>query len=218
MLDAGTNTVLTISPNISSLVFLQQCTMDSVRVNSVDNPNYRSSLIHEEPFFLARAAPQEYPRWAWDRATRTFFSNKDSEPTPERVVRSKLATAKCVAVQEMMHILSRARQSIRTGVEFQDRVYTAKKFQAQRFKDAGYAETAALDAPFLLQYADVAGIPLKQAADEILFQAKLDDDILLKTECLRLKYFRALRKATDPEEIPKMLEKFIQESVRSSLG
>jgi hypothetical protein len=218
LLDAGTNVVLTISPSLSSIIFVQQCTLDTVRVNSVDYPHYRSSFIHQEPFFLARRPSHEYPQWVWNRAERKLYPNKAEELTPGLIARSELATAKCTAVQEIMRLVSRARLSIWTGVDFQDRVEMTRRFQAQRFKDAGYVEDMISDFPFVLQYADVIGKTVSEAADDILFKAKLDDEILLQTELLRLTYFEKARRAETPKQLTEILDEFSKETRSSPLA
>lgn len=218
VLDAGTNAVLTIVPSVSGSVFVHQCTLDSIRATSVNIPHYSYSWIRSEPFFLARLNPKEYPGWIWVKKKRQFISNRPDAITSEMIARSLLATAKGAAIIQIFRILNAVRDPVRTGLDFQDRVYLTKERQAILFKESGYDENLVLEVPYVFQYADIARITPKQAANEILFQAKLDSDLLLKTELLRLKYFRALRGASAPAEVSDILWRFNHESTRSSLG
>ena len=113
--------------------------------------------------------------------------------------------------------VSRGRYPVSTGVLFQETVYLTKKAQASAFKEAGYPEDDILEYPYIIQYADFANIPLKQAADDILFKARLDDELLAKTELIRLKYFNAIRSARTVEEVAPIYEAFTRESYRNAL-
>src|SRR3989338_8984331 len=67
VLDLHSSAVLTLSPGVSASFFVHQCTPDSMWELGVNSPHYRSSLIHDEPFFLARSDPEYYPEWEWNK-------------------------------------------------------------------------------------------------------------------------------------------------------
>lgn len=110
-----------------------------------------------------------------------------------------------------------ARYPVMTGIWQQETVYINKRLQAIAFRDAGYPEDVAPNYPYVLQYADLTGSTLRQAADDIIFKAKLDEDFLAKTELLRLKYFRLVREAEKPEEVAEAYKAFVRESYKNAL-
>lgn len=103
-------------------------------------------------------------------------------------------------------------------MEFQPTTYVLKRMQAEKFKSSGYDETIEPEVPFVAQYADFADLSMKQAADDIIFKAKLDQDMLLRTEGIRLKYFRLLRDSATPQEVMKVVEDFRRENYFNSLA
>lgn len=211
LLDSNTQIVLALSDNISAIVFLNECMSDTSHAVSVNYPNYTKSLFHEKPFFLAREKPEHYPRWTWKEKTRTFVKTRPDVLTDGLIARSRLAVSKHGAISRIIVNLNQACYKVRTGFEFQETVYLTKKLQAQKFKDSGYDENVIMEYPYVLHYADYAGIPLKEAADDILFQAKLDDQHLANTELLRLRYFNKVRDATKPEQLPAIFEEFLRD-------
>ena len=106
-----------------------------------------------------------------------------------------------MAVGNVMRELSFVRGKIWTGVAFQETVYAEKQREAGKFRNAGYREEDIMEYPLIVQYADFAGTSLREAADDILFKAKLDLEHLAKTELLRLRYFKKIREAKDPAEL-----------------
>lgn len=202
LVDSSTNVVLAVSSHVSAIVFLNEFMPDTGHATRVHYPNYPDSL------FIASCSPEECPEWTWDRITRTFKTTRPSLINESLRTRARLANAKLNAVSKVITSLSEARYKVRTGIEFQETVYLTKKWQAQRFKDLGYNENSIMEYPYVLQYADFAGITLKQAADDILFKASLDDQHLANTELLRLRYFNKIRDATKPEQLPPIMEEF----------
>ncbi len=79
------------------------------------------------------------------------------------------------------------------------------------FRESGYDESMAIECPYVLQYADFSGISLQQAADDILLKSKFDRDLLMKTELLRLKFFRRIKEAQKPEEVALVIRDFFND-------
>jgi hypothetical protein len=192
LVDASTSALLSLStqPNIISFLARSQ-PLEAEEWHGVNWPNYRSNFI------LANEAHKAYPNWTWHETARLFSPTAKELLTDELKRRAALAVRKCSALQEIIYELSVARYPLWRGLIMQETIYQTKKTQAQRFKDLGYPEIDILLYPYVLQYADFAGLTLRAAADEILFKAKLDDDGLLKSELLRLKYFNLVRDAED---------------------
>src|SRR3989338_8984330 len=137
--------------------------------------------------------------------------------TLELRARSRLATAKCRAIAEIINTINTLRQPMRTDMTLQESVYLIKRMQAQAFKDANYDQKMVMEIPYVVQYADLASISFKEAADNILFRAQLDDGYLAKTELLRLKYFDLVREASEPAQIPSIMKQLKIDSYSSQL-
>jgi hypothetical protein len=201
LIDSSTNVLLSISRNIAAIVFSLECIVDTNLVPAIQYPNY----LHSE--FLTSLKPRDYPKWTWKRETRTFVETRPDLATRDMQARSVLATEKIRTIARVMTVLNIVRHKVRTGVDFQETVYLTKRLHAQQFKDSGYDEKEILKFPYVLQYADYADISFRQAADDILLKAKMDDEFLAKTELLRLRYFKEVKLAGDPEQLPDIYER-----------
>jgi hypothetical protein len=191
LIDTHTGALLLLSPEPPIIAFLYKA-MPATRPEwSVNFPNYLA-----EPVPLAgMTAPATAPHWTWHRVGRRF------EPTAKTLLGQRLlwaaalARKKADALSELNAIIGNARNLLWSGVLLQETVNLTKRWQALAFRAAGYPEHDLLGYPYVLQYAEVTGLPMKTAADEILFRAELDDEILAKTEAIRLKYLDRLRTA-----------------------
>lgn len=206
LLDYQTQVVLTVDTSVSAMIFLNECTPDTYCSFSVNFPNYSESFF--KTFFLASLSPKDYPLWTWNGKKRLFEKTNPELVDRKLRSRSKLAESKREVIGHIINHLGHARHSLRSGIEFQETVYLVKRMQAQAFKASGYDENRIEDCHYVVQYADFAGISLRQAADDILLKAKFDDEILAKTELLRLRYFNKVKQAQDPEELPAIFEEF----------
>jgi hypothetical protein len=211
LLDSHTSALLALSSHIPTIVFLNEATADTIHVPGVNHPNYVKS------FPLISASPDTYPQWTWDFKSRKFAPTVQEALIADLRARSQLAVGKRDLVNKIVRHINIVRQPVWTEIRVQETVYIAKKIEAQRFKDSGYLEESVTEYPFLLTYADYAGIPLRQAADDILFKAKLCDDLLAKTEVLRLKYFSAVKEAHDPDILPGILDELLRDCYSISI-
>ena len=190
LIDVENNVVLIASTHISIIVFLNECMENTFHCPLVNSPHY------ENVFPLAAIPPEEYPQWSWDWKSRLFNKTTAAVTNTALTQKAVLASAKHAILKRLILNLSSMRYKVRTGVEFQETVYLTKTMQAERFKESGYDTSQLIEFPYVVQYADFAGIPIAQAADDILFKAHLDDDYLARSEMLRLKYFKAIAEAT----------------------
>lgn len=202
LFDGSTTALLALSiyPNIISFL-AKSSSLEAEQAHAVNWPNYRQN------FTLVEQDPKTFPTWAWDIETRRFSLTPKHLVTAELRRRSDLAMKKAGALAEVSYELSVARYPVYRGVLLQEVVYAAKKEQAQRYNDLGHQEADLLQYPYVMQYAEFAGLTPQAAADEILFKAKLDDDVLLTTELMRLKYFNAIE-AAPMERLDLILKQF----------
>ena len=208
LLDNPTGVVLTIGTSLSAMIFVTECTPDTFLVPGVQTPNYEGLLSR---FFIPSIEPTEFPTWTWNPIMRKFTPTKTTTLTDRLVAKSALAEGKRVVFEKMVSNLNFARAKIASVVWLQERIYAAKKIQAQAYKDSGYAERLDADFSYVEQYADYAGISLHQAADDILLKAEFATDILSKTELVRLRHFNILKAAKSPDQLPKILEEFLRD-------
>jgi hypothetical protein len=203
--DSGNDMVLAMSHNPSAIILAHECTPDSYKFTDVTHPNYKKD------FPLLSVRGDSFAEWSWQNKARKFIKTNPELLTQEYIERSRLAGSKVRAFELLIYGLNMARQPVRTGVDFQETVYLIKKAEAAAFKATGYDESRLFEYPYVLQYADFAKIPAKEAADAILFSAKLDEQLLMRSELLRLKYFKKVKDATSPEEMKTIIDGFYQE-------
>ena len=204
LVDFSTNIVLTASPRLFDVVFLMEC-LDAREIMNANQPNYQKF------FFLLTLDPAQFPEWTWQDSSRTFVKTPFALLTPKIRALSSLATLKKDLVREIVVNINMVRNMLRSDVSLQETVYLAKRMQAEAFKFSGYDEAKILEYPFVLQYAELAGLSYRTAADEILFKSRLADEVLAKSERLRLKYFDAVKKADTPKELEVMRRQFLTE-------
>jgi len=87
-----------------------------------------------------------------------------------------------------------------------------KRREAEQLKKRGYASETLHEFPYVVQYADYAGVSIRDAAEEILFRATLDDQLLAKTEILRIRYFDRVKKADTPEAVHLIIDDYMRDS------
>ncbi len=210
LVDVSTRAVLAMSSNVGAIGLLADCTMDSYHIPHFDYPHY-----------LDQAPPSpvggSLAHWTWNTKTRTLVPTRSDIATIELHASSKLAIAKLNIARRIMQIISTARLRLASGIELQETVYLTKKIQAKGFKDSGYDEASLMEFPYVLQYADLINASPREAADDILLKAKLADDVLGKTELLRLAYFDMLKKARTTDELEPIFENFYREAVVNAI-
>ena len=200
LIDFTSGALLTFGQHTSIIAFLAKSAMGRA-CYSVNFPKYLNS------FPLLEVGFQEYPEWTWNRQDRVF------SPTPKELITDRVRATSSLAVRksnvlfEIIQGISTARNQLCSGVLMQETVNVIKRQQAQKFKDEGFPEDDMLRYPYVLQYAEIAELPLKTAALEILFKSQLDDEILAKTEGLRLRYFDLVKNA-ELDTIESVLTRF----------
>ncbi len=210
LIDASTRAVIAVSDNVAGITFLNETLMDTYHILNVTQPNH----IYALPFSLRE---ESLVHWVWDTKNRRFNKTRPDVITESLVSQSKLAQKKLRAVTYIMRNLSLARSRMMPGIQLQETIYQAKKDQAHEFRTGGYDEKSIFQYPYVFQYADFADMSFKEAADDIILKAKLDDDFLAKTELLRLTYFDRLKKLENAAEIRPLLEAFMREAFTNSI-
>lgn len=206
LIDASTSALLALSTHAYVVSFLAKSQpLEAEQAHGVNWPNYYKS------FPLEKADYRTYPNWTWDQNTRLFSPTAENLVTSDLRQRSDLAVRKSAVLREIIYELSVTRYTVWKGPLMQEAIYLTKKMEAEKFRDAGYPEDKILSYPYVLQYADFAGFTMREAADEILFKARLDDEFLAKTELLRLRYFNSIRNAATSDDITRVLTEFRRE-------
>lgn len=206
LFDVGTHSLLTLSGYAPVVVFLAEAIPDSYCAFSVDRPQY------VKDFPVATSDPLQYPQWVWNSTKRTFVETPKELQTDEIRTRSRLAIAKANVVSRIMTDIGFMRMRVSTGVLMQESVYLRKRIEAERLSQLDAEPNSVLEFPYTVQYADYAGVSLRAAADTILLHAKLDDQLLAKTEIMRIRYFDKIRKAATPEDTYAVLDDFSRDA------
>lgn len=168
--------------------YISDVTADGTPVSAIDPAHYLDWCLKPYRYSLARSG--------------------GLLPDEALLERSKLAIARINAIHRIIFQINRVRARIQTGLALQETVYLGKKMQAEQFKNTGYDESLLIKFPYVLQYADQASLSARQAADDIIFRASLDDAFLSKTEVLRMKYFDLVKNTVKLEEFPTLLSQF----------
>jgi hypothetical protein len=205
LIQIGTNVLLALHTSSAVIGFLRKCTSDTFHATYVNYPNYTDA------FFLLGVPTAQYPEWTYDEKARVFVPTHADLLTPNLRSISQLAVAKGECLAIVLRNLNNARLRKSTGIAFQETIYHIKRLEAQAFRTGGYDEQTLMQYPYLLQYSDYAGISPREAADEILLKARLAEDETAKTEFLRMKYFKKIRDARQPEELAPIQEEFMRD-------
>lgn len=203
LVDSSTYATLAVSNLPSVIALLSEWVPDVRCVWFANHPNYLKD------FFILRIPPNEYPQWTWAEKARVFTHTPAAVLTPALRAKAELADAKAGAISTITLSVNEIRFQISTGYLLQDSIYLTKRQQAEAFRNGGYDESWITEYPYVLQYAIHDNCSFKQAADDILFKAKLNDAFLAKTEGLRMKYLERLRRASNLTEIPVIRKEFL---------
>lgn len=196
LIDSETNIVLAAGSRPYVIELLREESPDDLRhVAFVRFPNYTKSL------FLRTVSPRELPLWTWEERDRLFVATAETSLTDTLKDRSLLLMEKYRVLCRIVNNLNIIRGVVDSGVSLQEMVHFSKRLEAQRFKDAGYPEESIESYPYTDQYAYFMHISPEQAADDILFAAKLTQELLLHSERLRLKYFDRMKRTRNREEV-----------------
>lgn len=161
--------------------------------------------------------PDRYPEWSLRPYNYALSKARPGQMTDALVARSQLAMARIKAVHRIMFEINRIRAKIDPGMVLQETVYLTKKLQAAEFARSGYDESLLIRFPYVLQYADLCNLSAREAADNIIFRAGLDDALLSKSEMLRMRYFDLVKQTTAPEDFSELLRRFYHDSTSKQL-
>lgn len=207
--DANTLVLLAAHHSLDAIVVASESLMDT---------QFRKIFREDNvPFAFETLPRSEYPLWSWNYRESGFVRTSESGVTDAVRAQSKLACARVEALVTVMNGINATRVRLRKGTELQHTIYLSKRDEARRFLESGADEMSAFEYPYLIQYADYANIPMRQAAEDVLFKARLDDAYLAKTEYLRIKYINLIKNEQNPEKIPHITDEFKRECYTSNL-
>lgn len=201
LIDIDTNAIMTIQPTMAPIVWLKENAPNVDMMPRMQFPN-NSEIIQT----IQKAG--NFYNYTWNRKNRTITSTEASLITPALIAKSELLHTKAKIVWSMINVINATRHNSRTGLHFQETVYITKRSQAEEFKASGYDERYITNYPYVIYYADLVDITYQEAADDILLKAKLSDQVLAKTEQLRMKYFRLLKQVQVPTQLEPLFDQF----------
>jgi|GEM_PF-1188952 len=194
LLDAGTSTLLTVTSRPSVLLALNELVPGSVYLRTVRYGRNRETRA------LLRRNASEYPEWRWSQE-KALFLPSHVPPSEELRGRAALATAKRDALYLLIERVNGLRLRPEIALQGQTLVYLEKRDQALEFKKRGYDEAVIGEYPYVEQYATIAKRSPRQATDEILFQARLFDDVVTRSEAVRLRFLGMIRDARAADDL-----------------
>jgi hypothetical protein len=200
LIDSSNNTLIAVGNNRPAMVFLTDAFMDTEHLPRVERTKATEHLLS--------LRPETCPEWRWDESTRSFGPTNRLIITDDMRLRAVLAAQKLRDLSYATFWINCLRHRVFKGVVLQDVVYAAKDKQARLLKDANFDVRLVDQAPYVEQYAQACGIPLRQAAEEIILQADLYHDILLKSESLRHEIFDKIKRSKSLEELGAAMRQF----------
>ncbi len=201
LIDTSTAVLLCVRKEAPITAFLAKAITEAEQIFNVNFPYYM------ERFPLATANPYTYPGLMWDMNIRKFLPTPEKVLTDELRYRSALAVKKANVLHEFIQTIIFGRHNVWSGLPMQESIYMAKRLQAQRYKDKRCPKDD-FNYPYIRQFAELSGLTMRAAADEILFKAQLDDYVLAKSELIRMKYFRLLKDAKDIDGVEQVIARF----------
>lgn len=202
VIDSSNDTLIAISSYPPPVVLLAESMLDTIYVHSM--PAASVAVVRTVP-------PRNYPEWSWNYAKREFQRTNPAIITDDLRERAVFAARKAEILSQALYAINRQRDKIYMGLMIQETIYAEKEKQARMLKEARFDAGHAGMAPYVVQYADSAGLSLEQAAEEILFQAQLDRELLEKSERVRLLLFRKLKRATTEAELDEIMRTFYRD-------
>ena len=166
------------------------------------------SYVYEVQSLLPQHAESASVTLMWEPSSRMFVPMHPHVITEDLFVKAALTRAKLDALNKMTLAINMERGKLATPVTYGQFVYRAKQEQAKAFRERNYDAARLQEYTYVAQYASFANISPRQAADDILFKAQLDDEVLLRTELTRLTFFDRLRRANDLQAVGVVMKDF----------
>lgn len=203
VIDSSDDTLICIGANHAGLLFLNELLPDTIYVPRIPST--------DEIVRILNADPRRWPEWSWDRTHITFKITNFAIISETMRERAALSKSKASAIDAVRYSVNHMRSKINTSLWFQESIYSEKVRQARNVLagegDAGRSDSV----QYVAQYAEHCGVPLRQAAEEILFQAQLDHNFLAKTEKIRMALDKNIRRAKSSDEIEACLSEFFKD-------
>lgn len=214
LIDTDTQIVLAGGSRPYGIEFLRTSSPNTTEhIPFVRFPNYA------EEFFFRSVPGEEMCQWTWNIRKRLFTPTKSELLNDTMRGRSLLMRRKYILLCRFVNSLNTIRQSMNTGIYAQSTVYLMKRREAERVQQAereGKSITGA-DYPFVDQYAYVIHTSMEQAANDIVFAAKLKQETLLFSERIRMEFFKKIRETQSVEDVATIWKEYISEVYQNSL-
>lgn len=179
-------------------------TLDEICINTV--PKYSQNF--PATTVLPEAASMKEPFkiiWSFE-SNRWVISDKDF--TFEEMYTNALLIEKAAALDEINYRTVHYRRPVFNSVAVQESIYLMKYQEALEIKNTLGDITEPWNYPFVHDYADLTGIDIRQAAEEIIIQHGIYRTRLSNTETLRIKYTRQIKECKEIENIYKIMNSF----------
>lgn len=199
VIDTANDTLLALGTYPPTLVMLAESMLDT---------SYVSGIVSNDLRTISKLHPRRYPEWSFDVARRVLRATNPDNITDEMRARATFASEKLNAFARAIYTINRLRDRVDTGLTMQPLIYAQKEAQARMLQQSGFDERRASEAPYVVQYAETSNTTLEHAANEILFHAQLDRELLEKTERARLTLFKKIKFATSAKELKDIMATF----------
>jgi hypothetical protein len=146
--------------------------------------------------------------WLWAVDVNRNMIMKPEMLNPLKIKEYRMMAEKAASLDYMYSVLFAYRRSIQKELPFQDLAYFYKEREAQLI----LAGNQTIDeCPFVQPYADIRGISLMEAANEIVLHAKMMRIKLADSERIRTKYQHMIVEEREINLIPDIVYEFKKE-------
>lgn len=152
---------------------------------------------------------ENYWCWSVDPSTKLIYNEKLI--TDEKLIEYKLMSEKAAVLDLMYTSLFSYRKSMQKELPFQDLAYHYKEREASFILSGMGKPTEHDHFPFVEGYAEAKGIPLLEAAKEIVFHSNLMRAKLADSERIRVKYQQQVVDCKTMSNMADITKSFLQE-------
>lgn len=198
----GTFRIVAFSPWITTVNTLNEVNINTVAKYWQNYPRYK--ILPEgcttEKAWLCK----------WDESLgRWLMSEEDF--TEEELYSFVLHVEKAAVLDEIYQRILHYRRPVMNTLNMQDAIYQMKYDEAIEIKNSANPIEDPWQWPLVNDYANLQGVTLKDAAEEIIFQNKIFKSRLSNTETIRIKYTRAVKHCNNILELDKIINQFYTE-------
>ncbi len=198
LLEHDTGRLLCLSHWNSTINALQESTLNTTTVYWI-NHLFSPGITADQPWL-----------YAWSPEKQLYVKN-DRDFSENELSYYFLITEKSAAIDLIHRKIYLYRRYMYRDLLMQHTIYSLKAQEAQEILALESIPEDGYRWPLVYDYAELCGIDIKRAAEEIVLQNKLFKSRMSNTETLRIKYIRQIHQAQQLMDIKTVISGFLVE-------